>query len=80
MLKRAGAEGLPTVVAANKADRKGALPPAEVKRRLDLPQNVPVVATDAGIGEGLDELLEEVTRKLLRGAPLVAGARGEVKP
>ncbi len=72
MLARAGAGGLPTVVAANKTDRRGALTPAEVKRRLALPDGVPVVGTDAGIGEGLDELLEEVTRKLLRQAPLMA--------
>ncbi len=73
MLRRAGAEGLPTVVAANKTDRRKALAPAEVKKRLGLPDSVPVVGTDAGIGEGLDALLEEVTRKLLREAPLIAG-------
>jgi small GTP-binding protein len=76
MLKRAAAEGLPTVVAANKTDRRGALSPAEVKKRLDLPENVPVVGTDASIGEGLDDLLEEVTRKLLREAPLLVGKGG----
>lgn len=77
MLKRAGAQGLPTVVAANKTDRRGALAPAEVKKRLGLPGSVPVVGTDAGIGEGLAELLDEVTRKLLREAPLLAAGGGE---
>jgi len=76
MLARAGAQGLPTVVAANKTDRRGALTPAEVKSRLALPEGVPVVGTDAGVGEGLDALLEEVTRKLLRQAPLMAGGEG----
>lgn len=76
MLKRAGALGLPTVVAANKTDKPGALPPAEVKSRLALLDSVPVIGTDAEIGEGLEELLKEITRKLLREAPLMAKRDG----
>jgi hypothetical protein len=42
-------EGLPAIIVANKADFKGALKPAEIRRRMNLPKDIPifpVVAAD----------------------------------
>lgn len=84
MLQLAQAQALPIVVAANKSDHKGALSPHEVRQRLKLARHVPVVATEASIGAGVNELLDELIKRLLhdesflaRGAGLRGGEGGE---
>lgn len=44
MMDITGRQGLPVIVAANKQDEAGALPPAEISRRLHAPDHVRVVA------------------------------------
>jgi len=67
MLRKARVYGLPTVVFANKQDLPGALSPEEVKERMKLPPEVPVIGTVATrkdrIIEGLEILLKQIFGK-----------------
>ena len=62
MLRKARVYGLPLVVFANKQDLPGALSPEEVRERMHLPPDVPVIGTVAtekrNIYEGLETLLK----------------------
>ncbi len=64
MLRKARVYGLPTVVLANKQDLPGTWPPEEVKARMKLPQEVPVIGTVAtrkeNVFEGLELLLKQI--------------------
>ena len=43
MLEKTKTEGLPSVIAANKADLKGALKPAEIRRKMKIPKEIPII-------------------------------------
>lgn len=43
MIQKSGTTGLPLVVAANKANLKGALRPSEIRKRMGLARDIPVV-------------------------------------
>jgi len=64
MLKKARAYGLPCIVFANKQDLPNALSPEEVRAKLGLRKDIPVVGTVAiqkkGVREGLRILLDTV--------------------
>ena len=64
MLRKARVYGLPLVVFANKQDLAEALPIEEIRRRMRLPENIPIVGTIAtkkkGIFEGLEILLKQI--------------------
>jgi len=47
MLRKAKVYGLPLVVFANKQDLPGALSPEEVRERMHLPPEIPVIGTVA---------------------------------
>jgi signal recognition particle receptor subunit beta len=47
MLELTKTTGLPTVIAANKADLKGALSPAEIRAIMKLPTEYPVIPVAA---------------------------------
>jgi len=71
MLRKAKVYGLPLVVFANKQDLPGALSPEEVRRRMKLPEDVPVVGTVAtekkNIFEGLEVLLDLIFKEIVKG-------------
>jgi hypothetical protein len=48
---------IPYVVLANKSDLPGALAPEEIARRMDLPEDVPIVPTVATAGQGVRDAL-----------------------
>ncbi len=43
MLEKTKTEGLPSVVAANKANLKGALKPAEIRKKMKIPKEIPII-------------------------------------
>jgi small GTP-binding protein len=47
MLEKTKTTGLPIVVAANKADLPGALSPAEIRSRMSLPKDIPIISVTA---------------------------------
>ena len=53
---------VPLVVQANKQDVKGALGPKEIRKRLKLDSETPVVAANAAAGEGVQETLRTAVR------------------
>lgn len=66
MLSKTKAYGLPIVVAANKQDMGNALNAEDVKKKLALPDNVPVCPTVATEKKGIELLLDELTERLMR--------------
>jgi signal recognition particle receptor subunit beta len=48
---------IPYVVLANKSDLPGALAPGEIARRMDLPEDVPVIPTVATEDKGVRDAL-----------------------
>jgi signal recognition particle receptor subunit beta len=64
MLVRTKARTMPLIVAANYSDGEEALPPDEVRHRLELPDDVPVVPTVAIEKKGIPELLDALIHKL----------------
>ncbi|MHC1579368.1 MAG: ATPase domain-containing protein [Candidatus Alkanophagales archaeon] len=65
MLEMVRASGLPCVVVANKQDLPGALPPEEVKRRMRLEEDTPVVPAVATEGKGVFEAFEILVEKIM---------------
>ncbi len=57
--------GLPYVVAANKQDLPNALPPEEIKRRMVLPDDVPVIPISAVKGEGVYKVIDALLDLLI---------------
>lgn len=47
MVAKSGTVGLPTVIAANKANLKGALKVSEIRKRMQLPKKIPIIPTVA---------------------------------
>ena len=64
MMRKAGVHGLPYVVVANKQDLPGALSAEEIRRRMHIPDDVPIVETVAtekrNVFEALDALLKRM--------------------
>jgi hypothetical protein len=65
MLEETRTFGLPLVLAANKQDLEGALSPEEIRKRMELPESVPVVPTVAtenkGVFEAFETLIDKIT-------------------
>ncbi len=57
--------GLPYVVAANKQDLPNALPPEEIKRRMVLPDDVPIIPISAVRGEGVYKVIDALLDLLI---------------
>ncbi len=64
MLEEVAHFGLPYVVAANKQDLPGALPPEEIRKRMFLPEEVPVIPVSAVKGEGVYEVIDALLELL----------------
>ncbi|RUM33504.1 MAG: GTP-binding protein [Archaeoglobus sp.] len=60
MLESVAHFGLPYVVAANKQDLPGALPPEEVRKKMYLPEDVPIIPVSAVNGEGVYEVIDSL--------------------
>ena len=64
MLRKARVYGLPLVVFANKQDLPGALSVEEIREKMRLPRDVPIIGTIAteknGVFEGLEMLLKQI--------------------
>jgi hypothetical protein len=64
MIQKTRTFGLPYVVAANKQDVKNALKPEEVRKKMELPQDIPIlpcVATkNKGVAESFETLLDRI--------------------
>ena len=65
MLLRTKARTMPLLVAANYSDGESALPPDEIRRQLELPEDVPVIPTVAIEKKGIAELLDALIYKLM---------------
>ncbi|MBM4249475.1 MAG: hypothetical protein FJ149_08615 [Euryarchaeota archaeon] len=65
MLQRTHARSMPLLVAANYSDGDDALSPEEVRRQLELPEDVPVVPTVAIDRKGVPELQDALINKLM---------------
>lgn len=64
MLLRTKARTMPLLVAANYSDGEQALAPGEIRRLLELPEEVPVIPTVAIEKKGVPELLDALIYKL----------------
>jgi signal recognition particle receptor subunit beta len=64
MLLRTKARTMPLLVAANYSDGEQALAPGEIRRLLELPEDVPVIPTVAIDKKGVPELLDALIYKL----------------
>ena len=58
MINMCRAEALPKVIVANKHDLPGALTPDEIKKRMALWEDVPIVPVSAQKNEGVDKALD----------------------
>ncbi len=65
MMRLTHAHSLPLIVAANHHDREGALGADEIRAKLMLPSDVPILPTVATEGRGVPELLEALVDKLM---------------
>jgi len=65
MLLRTKARTMPLIVAANYSDGEAALLPEEIRRQLELPDEVPVLPTVAIEKKGITELLDALIYKLM---------------
>ena len=61
-------DGVPFVVLANKSDLPGAMEAAEIRRRMDLAESVPIVPTVATEGKGVREALQRLADVILGGS------------
>jgi len=65
MMLKAGVHGLPYVVLANKQDLPEALSVEEVRRRMHIPEDVPVIGTVATENKNLFEALDALLKKIV---------------
>jgi small GTP-binding protein len=65
ILKIACGKKTPYIVAANKQDMKDALDAEQIRKKLELPQKVPIVSLSALDPAGVMESLEEIVRMIL---------------
>lgn len=65
MMQITGREGIPIIVAANKQDVEGALPPPEVAKRLQVPSHVRVVGTVGNDKESVRALLRALIDQIM---------------
>lgn len=61
MLEKAKAVGLPFVIAANKANLEGAISPEEIRKKMALPQDVPIIPV---VAEDLSKIRVKEPAKL----------------
>ena len=66
MLEETTKFGLPYVVAANKQDLANALSPEEIRKRMNLPDDVPIIPTVANKGIGVYEVLDALIDLIMR--------------
>ncbi len=67
MLKHVLKYGIPFVVAANKQDMSGALNPEEIRKKLGLPEGVPIIPTIAPVGEGCLDAVKALVNVVIEG-------------
>ncbi len=77
MLEEVAHFGLPYVVAANKQDLPDALSPEEIRKRMFLPEDVPVIPVSAIKGEGVYRVIDALL-ELLTGSWQVSGDEFEI--
>ncbi len=66
MINMCRAEALPKVIVANKHDLPGALTPDEIKKRMALWEDVPIVSVSAQKNEGVDKALDTLFNLIYR--------------
>jgi len=66
MINMCRAEALPKVIVANKHDLPGALTPDEIKKRMALWEDVPIVPVSAQKNEGVDKALDTLFNLIYR--------------
>jgi len=65
MMRKAGVYGLPYVVVANKQDLPGALSADEIRERMHIPDDVPIIETVATDKKNIFEALDALLKKLI---------------
>jgi len=61
MLEKTKTEGLPSIIAANKSNLKGALKPAEIRKKMKIPEEIPIIPV---IADDLKQVKENHPCKL----------------
>ncbi len=69
ILKIVKLEGVPYLIAANKQDVKGAMEAGDVRRELDLSDDVPVLGTCANSGRDVQRALEKLIGMIVECSP-----------
>jgi signal recognition particle receptor subunit beta/predicted regulator of Ras-like GTPase activity (Roadblock/LC7/MglB family) len=69
ILKIVKLEGVPYLIAANKQDVGGAMEPGDIRRNLDLPDDVPVLGTCANSGRDVQRALEALIGMIVECSP-----------
>jgi len=65
MMRKSGVYGLPYVVVANKQDLPNALPADEIRERMHIPREVPIIETVATEKKNIMEALDALLKKLI---------------
>lgn len=65
MLELTKSQGLPYIIIANKQDKKDALPIEEIRKRFNLPEDVPIVPTVAKDKKGVFEAFELLVDRIM---------------
>jgi len=65
MLEMVRVSGLPCVIVANKQDLPGALPPEEIRKRMRLEEDMPIVPAVATEGKGVFEAFEILVERIM---------------
>ncbi len=68
MLEKTTKFGLPYVIAANKQDQPNALKPDEIRKLMNLPEDVPIIPTVATEGKGVYDVLNALIDLLIGGS------------
>jgi uncharacterized protein len=69
ILKTVALEGVPYIVVANKQDNRDALDAAAIRKKLDLPEDIPVAAISANDGHDVQRVLETLIGMVVESSP-----------
>jgi len=67
MLRHVRKEAIPYAIAANKKDVPGAMPVEEIRKRMQIPDEVPIIATSAVTGEGCLDVVKKLVDLVIEG-------------
>jgi hypothetical protein len=66
MMKKCKAEAIPRVIVANKQDLPDSLSPEEIRKVMNMGQNIPIIPVSLMRNEGIEEALDALLEILYR--------------